>query len=776
MLLSRRCFILAIPFLLIAWPVRAAVTGLTNVNIPSTTFEATTSNDIVMHLSVHGSDSLQSVSLDNVAGYLQAKQPQDLSAVRLLYDADGNTANGSTTLGAFSVDASNLHWTLSLPSPVPVSDGDHLFVSVDVQGPASILGGTRVVHMSVPSGGISFTSGTLPSSPLDNPSDLYLTSQVPPLRYDVSLTDTMPATVGVGQSGVPLLQLDCASDSTPGHSYDAGVFLQRVRVVLYDGAAPVSPGAVLASMSVSSPQDGTEYFNASDLSSYSSGVTLDLPLTLLYADGPSFGPTYPNSLVFKADLLPSVSLTGLRAVLLDASDLTGVDSYSRLAVPASGAFPLQTSSSVFQHAATVVGAAFTASGATAQVPKGSSGNLAFQAVLNNPGAANTGVAQLNTLAFTLTDDGGNPVTATTALRWVRVDDGRFTYLSRAVNEASGNAVTCSLTFPVNLAAGNPVTLNVKYDVLAGALPYHLRFRVDSLDGWSVSQAGTTTPVSITASLPFQGPDVPIVTLCQVSHSPRIPSLLVKGQKDVPFMDLTFQHPGPAPVGPLVLRALTFRLLDRNGRPVQAASALDHPRLLLGENAPSQSAQLEGDRVLLSLTDGVTLNSSDPGTEAVLSLVSGIAGACPADSLALQLDSSAGVSAIQPADTSRVVFAQATADAYPMSSGTAPLQAIDLQSSFTNYPNPFQPKRGPTRFTYWLPQEAKVTLRLFSLSGAPVRKVVQGENRPAGLQTADTWNGKNESGQTVLNGVYLAVLETESAGHTTTVKRFVAVAK
>jgi flagellar hook assembly protein FlgD len=63
-----------------------------------------------------------------------------------------------------------------------------------------------------------------------------------------------------------------------------------------------------------------------------------------------------------------------------------------------------------------------------------------------------------------------------------------------------------------------------------------------------------------------------------------------------------------------------------------------------------------------------------------------------------------------------------------------------------------------------------------MTGIPVRNLVTDESRNAGLNTQDTWDGRNDSGRMVLNGVYLAVLEVNASGTKSTVKRFVAVVK
>jgi hypothetical protein len=181
-------------------------------------------------------------------------------------------------------------------------------------------------------------------------------------------------------------------------------------------------------------------------------------------------------------------------------------------------------------------------------------------------------------------------------------------------------------------------------------------------------------------------------------------------------------------------------------------------------------------VTITFSSGITLNSSSPGNTSTLTFLTDVSDTCPADSLVLRLESPNDWVCSQPSDSGRSVFAQAYGDTYPMTSGMVPLQNIDLKGSFTNFPNPFQPETGSTRFTYWLAQNATVNLRIFSMTGTPVRRLITNESRNAGLNTSDTWDGRNDSGRMVLNGVYLSVLEVDVAGAKSTVKRFVAVVK
>ncbi len=90
---------------------------------------------------------------------------------------------------------------------------------------------------------------------------------------------------------------------------------------------------------------------------------------------------------------------------------------------------------------------------------------------------------------------------------------------------------------------------------------------------------------------------------------------------------------------------------------------------------------------------------------------------------------------------------------------------DLKHSFTNYPNPFgNPNRRQTRFIYYLSQDADIELKIYTLIGELVWTCSYSSNDPQGkkgLHQKDdiVWDGRNTRGYKVLNGVYIARMET-----------------
>lgn len=84
------------------------------------------------------------------------------------------------------------------------------------------------------------------------------------------------------------------------------------------------------------------------------------------------------------------------------------------------------------------------------------------------------------------------------------------------------------------------------------------------------------------------------------------------------------------------------------------------------------------------------------------------------------------------------------------------------SSILNAPNPFAPQLESTSFTFEITQPAVVDIDVYSLNLEKVRDVYSG-SLSAGYHDSITWDGRDESGDIVPNGVYVFVLTAESNG-------------
>ncbi|GEM_PF-5157831 len=126
---------------------------------------------------------------------------------------------------------------------------------------------------------------------------------------------------------------------------------------------------------------------------------------------------------------------------------------------------------------------------------------------------------------------------------------------------------------------------------------------------------------------------------------------------------------------------------------------------------------------------------------------------------------------------------ASGDSLKLRTKPAGLSIGNLKESFGNYPNPFNPLRQTTIFSYYLPIQSDVSLTIYTLTGKPVWNVefkgsdehcLQGNHSGQSTLAPIEWDGRNGNGYTVNNAVYIAILKLASTGEA--VKTKVAVVK
>ncbi|MDO8734502.1 MAG: hypothetical protein Q7K21_05040, partial [Elusimicrobiota bacterium] len=93
---------------------------------------------------------------------------------------------------------------------------------------------------------------------------------------------------------------------------------------------------------------------------------------------------------------------------------------------------------------------------------------------------------------------------------------------------------------------------------------------------------------------------------------------------------------------------------------------------------------------------------------------------------------------------------------------------EVISNVSNYPNPFDTRKGgeegKTHITYILNQDCDVTITLYDLLGYKVMEMVFGKGQPGGKQGPNDapWEGKNELGDLVARGGYIAHIKAVGA--------------
>ncbi len=86
-------------------------------------------------------------------------------------------------------------------------------------------------------------------------------------------------------------------------------------------------------------------------------------------------------------------------------------------------------------------------------------------------------------------------------------------------------------------------------------------------------------------------------------------------------------------------------------------------------------------------------------------------------------------------------------------------------------NPFNPLDGPETFVYTLNADSDVEFRIFTITGEEVlyRKYLSGSQGGTTGTNQIQWDGRNDAGEIVLNGVYVTLLNVLATGETATLK-------
>ncbi len=95
------------------------------------------------------------------------------------------------------------------------------------------------------------------------------------------------------------------------------------------------------------------------------------------------------------------------------------------------------------------------------------------------------------------------------------------------------------------------------------------------------------------------------------------------------------------------------------------------------------------------------------------------------------------------------------------------------SPILNAPNPFDPTQEKTYFSFEMTQEADIEIDLYALNLHRVQSIYNG-TLAAGYHDDLYWNGRDESGDIVPNGVYILIAKAECDGETIIKRQRVAV--
>jgi len=221
---------------------------------------------------------------------------------------------------------------------------------------------------------------------------------------------------------------------------------------------------------------------------------------------------------------------------------------------------------------------------------------------------------------------------------------------------------------------------------------------------------------------------------------------------------------------VVLKGLTIKIQKKDGQTITdpqtvisriaAVKYHDH-QYIFGEVTTFNT----GSSIELSYTRPDTIRPAEPDS---IDIIVDISPTATVDNFKFVIDSSSSVSIeeVHTANTPivRTRTGEMGAD-FRLESDFILLMADNLTESFRNYPNPFGTSERPTTtISYYLKQNSHVEIKIYTLLGELVWSRSYQPSQPQGNQGSHDgdviWDGRNDKGFKVLNGIYVAYISTD----------------
>jgi hypothetical protein len=565
----------------------------------------------------------------------------------------------------------------------------------------------------------------------------------------------IPDTVHVdpGQSGVTLL--DFSLENVPGSGAASTVRVGSLTLRATDAAgAPLArPDSLCASLSLEAAGSPVSLLTLTAAGGDSLLLTLSPPVTLLE------GSTVPMRLVGR--MSDTATPGSIRFRLGAESSLDARDANTGNVIPVTYLpSPLWGNIVFLENRAQELRVAGTPA-FPATLTVGEKGVHALDLQFEHPGSAGTARIAVDSLTLAVRDARGQLLAPGPILDRVSVIWKGQEIAVQGLLASSPRLVSLALpeTF---LAAGEIASASIVVDIDAGAPATSFQITMHA-DGISARDANLGTPVS---ALPLGGATFPFTSgLTQIRSPSReldlglqslLPAALAADGAEVRAAQISFANPAPDGATAIRIRWLRIAAADRNRAAIAIGSAVSRVALYRNGALWVENAALSVDSTTAWIGFPAEL-SIQPGKTEILELRATLSTTVTAPSLRLGFDR-ADVGVLQPGGAAlAIALVPASGQAFPLWTEAGNFGSLSLEKSYANFPNPFAAGREQTAFVYYLPESGRVTLRIWTLRGDEVATVIRSGPRPAGLHQEDHWDGRNGSGETVLNGVYLAEL-------------------
>jgi hypothetical protein len=415
-----------------------------------------------------------------------------------------------------------------------------------------------------------------------------------------------------------------------------------------------------------------------------------------------------------------------------------------------------------------------------EVAAGARAVQALSVVLRHPGAPGTAALRLNSVAVRCIDGTGAPLVPAPYLDRMQVLWKGALAATLADPPSSGSTMLVPLS-GATLEPGDTarVTFVLDFETSAPATSFALALNASGLDASDANLGSAALPVV------EDGGEFPLLSgitritppsrLLEVDLVDAMPAVIAPDGSQVFAATLRLKNGSSAGSAPIRVNHVIVESSGDSG-PVAIGGAILCAALSLAGTPYGTSANLDSDSLTAFVPFASELSLA-PGIPVDLELSFTTRTAPGVTKFALAFSAS-GIGVVQPGNPLLdAAVLPAAGRAFPLATASASYSSASLAGSWSNFPNPFSPAQGSTRFAFFLPAPARVTLEIWTCRGERVYRALDGEPLAAGLHQDISWDGRNGGGSAVQSGVYLAQLTVRfDDGRTERLRRAVAVVR
>jgi hypothetical protein len=598
----------------------------------------------------------------------------------------------------------------------------------------------------------------------------------------VSYAPLVGPAVNYGQQNVSLMRVYLRHPGAPGESQ---IQLSSIRVNFQDGVlTDLKPSELFTNVRLT--QQGMEIgqLQASYFDSTVAEIALNLPITL--------SPGQVDSLDVTVNMLATSLEPGFQGLISDSTafairDLASgqpLDVGSDTILSTGVVFPMMSGwTTLLQPALQPEICISSALPASIIGGVDSLGLIDFVMVqAGSPGYAGT---RIHTIEVTARDSAGTILDPTLLFDQLGVSltSGTVSY-QVFVNVFAGAARFDLTGTGLLLLPGDTLNFTLVADIEADVPYSYFKLQIAATTSILLQDAVDSNHVPVLVALSGCGTGFPFETAyTQVFFpagrplvTPAIPGLRLAfpGQPGVGVFQGTLGYVNATPQSDLGVRQVTGTFWQRTANGLVSAapaSVFSSLNLSIAGTTVATDSSLNADSVVFALPTDYILST---GAQVDVRIDGDIRADAALGNYVIQLADSTFMSVV---DVSRAtsVF-PLLAGNYPVWSAELSVAKGELETSFSNFPNPFIPSRGEiTTLAYVLSEDATLNIEVYATTGQAVATLADNLFRAAGSYTDLVWSGQNDAGHEVAPGAYLCrIRATYSSGRTEQFTRKIAV--